>query len=173
MTAVAGSVYTAAQFNQFVRDNLNETAPAKASASSRLIVTSGANQIAEREVLEEFIDAAQTTTSTTFDDLATVGPSVTLDTGNRAVVILTTWAENSTAGGICSMAFEISGTTTSAANDARSVVHESGNAGDVQRASAVSLFSSLTPGSNTFTAKYKVSAGTGTFRRRNLAVLAL
>ena len=33
MTAVSGSVYTAAQFNTFVRDNLNETAPAKATTA--------------------------------------------------------------------------------------------------------------------------------------------
>src|SRR5690606_12967068 len=33
MTAVSGSVFTAAQFNQFVRDNLNETAPARATTA--------------------------------------------------------------------------------------------------------------------------------------------
>jgi hypothetical protein len=31
----------------------------------------------------------------------------------------------------------------------------------------------LTQGSNTFTAKYQVSAGTGTFQWRNITVLAL
>ncbi|GII42264.1 hypothetical protein [Planotetraspora phitsanulokensis] len=41
MTAVANSIFTTAAFNQYVRDNLLETAPAKATTGSRLIVTTG------------------------------------------------------------------------------------------------------------------------------------
>lgn len=50
MTAVASTAFTAAQFNTHVRDNLNETAPAKATTSGRLIVTAGPNSIAEQTI---------------------------------------------------------------------------------------------------------------------------
>lgn len=173
MTAVSGSVYTAAQFNTFVRDNLNETAPAKATQPSRLIVTDGANSIAERDLVEDSITTAETTASTTFADLATPGPSVTVTTGSKALVIITAMMSNSTVNGINIATFEVSGATTSAANIVRAVENTSSTANAVLRASATTLFSSLTPGSNTFTMKYQVNAGTGTFQRRNIAVLAL
>jgi hypothetical protein len=48
MTAVANSTFTAAQFNQYVRDNLNETAPAKATSAGSYFVADGVNSIAER-----------------------------------------------------------------------------------------------------------------------------
>lgn len=173
MTAVSGSVYTAAQFNTFVRDNLNETAPAKATQPSRLIVTDGANSIAERDLVEDVVFTAETTASTTFTDLATPGPSVTVDTGSKALVVVTAMMSNSTINGINISTFEVSGATTSAANIVRAVENTSSTANAVVRASAVTLFSSLNPGSNTFTMKYQVNAGTGTFQRRNIAVLAL
>ena len=50
MTAVSGSVLTAAQFNTYVRDNLNETAPAKATAAGQIFVSTAANAIAARLV---------------------------------------------------------------------------------------------------------------------------
>jgi hypothetical protein len=173
MTAVSGGVFTSAQFNTHVRDNLLETAPAKATTESRLIVTAGLNTIVERELSEQSIGPTETTTSTTYDDLTTFGPSVTVTTGSRALVIVTARMFSNTAGGQNFAAFELSGTTTSPANDSRAVVFESSASGDVMRGSAVTLFSSLTPGVNTFTMKYRVGSGTGSFGNRNLAILAL
>ena len=46
-----------------------------------------------------------------------------------------------------------------------------GVAGGNVNASDVSLWTALNPGSNTFTAKYRVSSGTGTFLSRRIIVM--
>lgn len=50
MTAVTNATFAAAEFNTHVRDNLNETAPAKATVTNRLIITNGANAVREQSV---------------------------------------------------------------------------------------------------------------------------
>src|SRR3546814_19340432 len=69
MTAVANTVFTAAQFNQHVRDNLNETAPAKATAAGGYFVATGVNAIAQRIADGNTDTNTGTTTSTTYTDL--------------------------------------------------------------------------------------------------------
>jgi hypothetical protein len=177
MTAVANSTFTAAQFNQYVRDNLNETAPAKATAAGGHFVSTGVNSIAERHTdgTTDLNDGE--TTSTTFDDLdspAAVGPSVTVDTGPSALVIVHCQLSNSGAGS-SRMAYDVSGATTISAADNRGT-GIFGSAGVTLIASGVALHFgglALNPGSNTFTAKYRVSSGTGTFTQRRIAVFPL
>ncbi len=43
ITFTSGSVLTAAQLNTYLRDNLNETAPAKFTAAGQLFVSTAAN----------------------------------------------------------------------------------------------------------------------------------
>jgi hypothetical protein len=173
MTAIANSVFTAAQYNTHVRDNLLETAPAKATTGARLIVTTGLNSVAERVVSESFVVTAETTTSTSYDDLATVGPTVTVTTGSAALTILSVRMGNSTAA-YCLASVQVSGASSVAAADARSLRYLSATGGNEHRGSVSSLFTGLTPGSNTFTAKYLVRpSGTGTFQERRLTVIAL
>lgn len=50
MTFVAGAILTAAQMNTYVKNNMLETAPAKASVTDRLIVTDGANSVREQPI---------------------------------------------------------------------------------------------------------------------------
>lgn len=171
MTAVANSTFTAAQFNQYVRDNLNETAPAKATGSSGYFVGDGVNSIAERRAMSSADLTSGTTTSTTYTNLTGtgIGPTITVDTGPAALVIVRCSAENS-GGGSSRMAYEISGDTSLAAADNRGVGFFGAAGGNIN-ASDVSLVSALTPGSNTFTAKYRVSSGTGTFTSRRILVL--
>lgn len=171
MTAVASSVFTAAQFNTFLRDNLNETAPAKATTAGAHFAVSGVNEISERIATTEIVLTSETTTSTTFDDLTTPGPAVTVDTGPNALVIVHASMEN-TGAGSSRMAYEVSGSTSSAPADNRGIGVQ-GVAGAVVLASGVTLQTGLTPGSNTFTAKYRVSSGTGTFLSRRLIVFPL
>lgn len=171
MTAVASSVFTAAQFNTFLRDNLNETAPAKATTAGAHFAASGVNEIAERLSATDAVLTSETTTSTAFDDLATAGPEVTVETGPYAFVIVHGAMEN-TGAGSSRMAFDTSGATTLAAADNRGIgVY--GVAGTGAILSGVTLMTTLTPGSNTFTAKYRVGSGTGTFLSRRLMVLPL
>jgi hypothetical protein len=171
MTFTSGSVLTAAQLNTHLRDNLGETAPAKATTAGRIFVATGTNSLAERQVGNDAVVVSQTTSSTTFTDLATPGPAVTVTTGTTVIVILTAFLQNSSAGANSQMGYEISGAYALAADATRSLIYESGNASDLTQMSIVLPAVGITAGSNTFTAKYLVSAGTGTFHRRHIVVL--
>lgn len=169
MTAVAGATFTAAQFNQFVRDDLNETAPAKATAAGQIFVSTAANAIAARVPDTAAVVTSQTTASTSYTDLATVGPTVTSTTGTAALVMFGAQISNSGANS-SRMSVAVSGASTVAANDQWAAINVGTSA---LRIVSFHFFTGLTAGSNTFTAKYDVSAGTGTFVNRELAVIPL
>lgn len=172
MTAVANSTFTAAQFNQFVRDNLNETAPAKATSAGSYFVASGVNSIAERTPNLAGILTSETTTSTTMTDLATFGPSVTVTTGPYALVLTHCQVENSGAGSAYA-GVEVTGASSIAPALNRAINVFNAPAVRVGAGTAVLYHGSLalTPGSNTFTMKYRVSSGTGTFADRRIIVM--
>lgn len=116
----------------------------------------------------------QSTTSTTYTDLATVGPSVTLTTGTKVVVAVTCYTDPTGAGATGAMSFAVSGATTTAANDDFAAGlwawSASGGSGVVSWVGTVTV----TAGSNTFTAKYKRgSAATHNFQDRYITVWAL
>lgn len=171
MTAVANSTFTAAQFNQYVRDNLNETAPAKATATSSYFAADGVNSIAERRADSAADLSSGIRTVATFGNLAgtSVGPACTVETGTAAFVIVRCSLENSGTGS-SRMAYAISGATSQAAADNRGL-HVYGVAGVNVGVSDVSLVRGLTPGTNVFTAQYRVSSGTGTFSSRRIMVM--
>lgn len=172
MTAIAGNVFTAAQFNTFVRDNLAETAPAKAATLGGYFVTSDTNQITERTAAQSLVATSETTTSTSYTDLATTGPTVTLTTGSAAIVAIGAQiGPVSTGTNSIWMSYAVSGASTIAESDTNAL-HQIGlGTTGAFRASQVHLLTTLTPGSNTFTAKYKVGAGTGTWAARRLVIL--
>jgi hypothetical protein len=172
MTAVAHSVFTAAQFNTYVRDLFNETAPAKATGSGSIFVGTGVNSIAERFPDVDFIQTLQTTASSSYVDLASAGPALTLTTGENALVVLTCNMESNTAGGISNMGVAITGATSEAATESNSLRYESGSTGDALQATFATIYTTLTPGSNVFTAKYKTNgAGTSSFSARKVCIL--
>ena len=170
-TWVASEDVTAAIMNAHVRDNFNETAPGKASAAGNMIVTDAVNSIIERTPDKVLIGTSETTTSTSFTDLATAGPAVTADTGTKALVIMTARIANSNAGQLVQMGYAVTSATTIAAAGSRALLYESSVANDRVQASAAYLEEGLTAGSNIFTAKYAVSGGTGTFQHRQLTVI--
>lgn len=172
MTAVANSVFTAAQFNTHVRDNLLETAPGKATTAGRIFVATGANAIAERAVVSARVAAAEATTSTSYTDLTTSGPALTVTTGAQAIVTVTAEMSNNTTGNRCFVGCQVSGASAVAGDDDDCLRFQA-YAGNASHRSTASTFYSLTPGSNTFTMKYRVDGGTGTFQRRRLIVIAL
>lgn len=163
-------VVTSAQMNGQIRDNMLETAPSKATATSwpQLFSVSGTNTVSPREIKDETVTTAETTTSTSFTDLATVGPGVTLTTGSFALTFPASRVFNS-AGGVSYASVDITGASTSAATDGRGVANQGTN--DIRAASAQLL--ATTAGSNVFTMKYRVSSGTGTFQSRRLCVMGL
>src|SRR6266568_2580965 len=121
MTAVAGATFSAAQFNQYVRDNLNQTSPALATTAGQYFVATAANAIAALALGSATVATAETTTGTSYGDLATVGPVVTLTTGTSAMIYLKTGVENNTANIGTFMGFAISGSTSLAASDANAI----------------------------------------------------
>jgi hypothetical protein len=170
MTAIAGSVFTAAQFNQFIRDNLAETAPAKATTPGGYFVTTATNQIAERNGQAATQLANDNTTSTSYTDLdATTGPSITVTTSNCALVVISASLSNS-ANVSARMAYEVSGASSIAPADNRGI-GTFGVAGVGIVASNTVFHNDLTAGSNTFAAKYRVAGGTGSFTSRRITVL--
>lgn len=174
MTAVAGSVFTAAQFNTFIRDNLAETAPAKATTPGSFFTTSATNQITERVPAQATVNTSETTTSTTFTDLATVGPTVTVTTGVQALIVVSAEISNNTASQAGRIAVDISGATTIAPDNNKVLRQESSGTTEFQRCSLVYLQTALTPGSNTFKMMYTtVGASTASFNFRNLVVLPM
>lgn len=115
----------------------------------------------------------QTSSSTSYVDLATVGPSVTLETGDAAEVTIVATIGNS-AGAHCYMSFAVSGATTLAASDLRAFFGPVGNIVTLaSRFTATYMVTGLTAGDNTFTAKYRVGTGTGTWENRTIFVRPL
>lgn len=116
---------------------------------------------------------SQTTTSTTFTDLITSGPTVTLTTGTKALVHVAAVLSNDTAGAESYMGFAVSGASTIAPDPSAAVMWSTPIANGRIQAGYFVLVSSLTAGVNTFTGKYLVTAGTGTFGNRRIAVVPL
>lgn len=81
MTAVAGSVFTAADYNTHIRDNLNATIAGLAvdplEVGARWPVSAGQNRIAMRNLKRSEISAESPYRSSDWGDLATPGPVVT------------------------------------------------------------------------------------------------
>lgn len=147
-----GEVVSAATLNTYVKDNLIDL-DRRATITSATVATS------------------QTSTSTTYADLTTSGPAVTVTTGTKAFLVLSALMLNSGANAFAYMSFAVSGATTVAAGDTTALIVQFYAAAAAFRASCGSPVSSLTAGSNTFTAKYKVSSNTGTWQDRSLLVL--
>jgi len=171
LTAVANTAFTAAQFNASVRDNLLETAPAKATTTGRWFVSSAANTIAERSILDAVVETSQTTTSATYANLTTNGPEITLTTGAKAFVFINAWSQNTIALTASYASFGITGATTNAPSDGRAVTNE--NSANAATSACRSTLIDCTGGSNVFLMQYRVGGGTGTFQRRRMQVMAM
>ncbi|HLU98514.1 MAG TPA: hypothetical protein VKZ89_16910 [Thermobifida alba] len=171
MTFVAGSVLTAAQLNTHLRDNLLESAAAKATEQGGYFVTDSAHRIVERVGRRQTITTEETTTSTSYDDLATQGPTVTVQTGELALALWSCEMRSSNSEPTtCRVTVDVTGASNIAGNDVRALTNSTGAEGRHQSSHAV-FFDDLTPGENTWTMKYRTSSGTATFQRRRLIVL--
>lgn len=167
-TAVAGSPFTAAVFNAQVRDNLLATAPALATTISSFFTATGSNVIAERIPTQNNATGSSTTTSTSYGNLAdAVTTSVTVNTGANAWVLLYCNLSNSGVNNTW-MSYAVSGGTVLASSDT-SAMQRAITGGE--RSGHAVYQTGLNTGSNTFTLQYRVTAGTGTFSVRRIAVI--
>lgn len=174
LTAVANTPFSAAQYNLYIRDNFREMAPEKATAAGQYFCSTDQNKLGVYTAQTASVATSQTTTSTSYTDLATVGPSVTIDHGKTVMVILAATMSNNTADLQCRMTFEATGSViTIVPNDKWCAKVDGTPLGQASRVSAARLAGDLHAGTSTFTAKYRVGGGTGTFFDRTIIVWPL
>lgn len=163
-------VLTAAMMNA-IKDNINETAPAKAIVGSWPLhfTSSATNTVAAREIRDHTVSDQDSTANTAYVDLPSIGPIVTVTTGAFALVFPASRVFN-TAGGVSYASFLVEGATVGdVVADGRGVANQGT---DDLRAASVQLMAT-TPGSNVFQMKYRVSSATGTYQSRRLCVMGL
>jgi hypothetical protein len=174
------SVLTAAQLNAQLRDNMLETAPAKATTAGSLFVGTGLNGIAERFPSETTEFASETTGSTAYANLPTAGPNVTVTTSLSALVGVTCALNNTIAGAYSCMSVACYTPTPLTriidADDNYALVGKAEgtlSTAPILRASQFRLMTIPIAQSNLFQGKYRVQSGTGTFDDRSLLVIPL
>jgi len=171
-TWVAATQVTEGDINAHLRDNLLETMPAKATAAGSIFVATGLNQIATRMPTVATIATSQSTTSTSFTNLTTVGPSITVTTGNQALVMFSASVNNN--GGNARATVVSTPTWVDAVVQAWAIIGGTQRTANAPfRGMGHKLFTDLVAGPNTFTVKYSTGAGTATFADRSLVVIPL
>ena len=132
-------------------------APASASANNASALTTG----------------AQTTSSGSFTGLTTA-TAVTVTTGTKALVIISTEMSISVNSEQMWASWAVSGATTVAASTSLSVFTETPSTGTLPRVNTFTrgyIQTGLTAGSNTFTMQFKVGGGTGVYGNRSISVV--
>jgi hypothetical protein len=123
------------------------------------------------------VSTRQSTSSTTYTNLTTSGPAVTLTTGTKVLVIVSAAIDDDNGSGRPAfMDFAVSGATTRAASDTTALIEIQSTtpATRAQRASSAQGIT-VTAGSNTFTARYKSNTNGDTvfFADRTITVIDL
>lgn len=174
MTFVPGNVLTAAQLNTHLRDNMLETAPGRASVLNSIFVSQSPFRIEERTIKANRVATSQSLTTSSYADLATVGPSVTCTTGTSAIVFLNSTFTPAVTDTGCGMSFAVTGDSDRSAADKDAILIDGTTGGNALRVGTNIFVSGLTPGVNVFTAKYKSSGNNSTtFNDRFIGVLPL
>lgn len=169
----ANAVLTAAELNEQLRDNLMEQMPALAAVEGSWFSVADVNELIERSLASDEVLAVEQTASTSYVDLATVGPEVTIETGTSALVLFSGLLYSDSTGAQCCMSYGVSGATpTRAASDDSAIISDGlGTNGNVWGFMSFDFVEDLTPGANIFTAKYRAGgAGTMTAYARTLTV---
>ena len=116
----------------------------------------------------------QTTTSSSFTDLATAGPSVTVVTGTSAIVAVSCFALNTVgAGNTAFLGVDVSGASTIAANVDSGIRTTFWTSNASVAMSAMFKITGLTAGSNTFKMQYKCDGSTINFGNRYIVVIPI
>lgn len=185
LTAVNNATFTAAQYNTHARDNFMEMEPAKATAvksgteAFMMFHATGTNAIAERSMKNAIVQktsGGQDTSDTTYGDLYTTGPSVSIRTGTSALVLFGCLIGNQTANSASYASVAVSGASTVAADDDWCIELDGhtacsdGSDDQCVRRSQWHLFTGLTPGTNVFTMQYRAGSGTAQFNYRHMMV---
>lgn len=186
ITWVDGAVLTSAQLNTNLRDNFLEQIPAKSTnnggAGGGYFTIAAPHGLRERGVAIHEISSSQSTTSQVYDDLASVGPFVSVRTGTRALVLFQADGSCTIRGKVPRCTVEVAGTTVQKADDSGAALGYSDcnatspatvGTGSVSTRGGWLYFQDLNPGLNYFIMKYATSDGTATFSNRRLHVFPL
>lgn len=178
MTAEAGTYVTRAQFNVHVRDNLLETEAAGAVTPGALWFADGPGRGSEHIIQDHVIETSETTTSETYTDLDTFGPTIT-SFCNEWILIFTNCrlANSTTKGSYASyeVVSEEEGLFQDEPKASRAIIRD-GGAGAANRYGQVSSLKGLAgPMRYKISMKYRVgdTATTGTFSARRLQIMPL
>jgi hypothetical protein len=172
MTFVNNSVLTAAQLNIYLRDNMLETAVARAVSAGGYFVSTGPGSIIQRKVMQAATDTSLAVTSEGFEaqeNTTAPGPTVTMDTGTSALVWIGA-SVSTAAAAIARMTCNVSGATSISGDDSRSWSVQFGSGSRFAMGGTAIWYNVLVPGSNTFTAEYRTSTSTATFTARRIIV---
>ena len=123
-----------------------------------------------------FVSSSETTTSATFTNLTTSGPTVTLTVPATGVVLVMMTATMFTneANSAAVVGLSVSGANTIAPGDDIYNVSPAAGASATTTSSISKLLTGLNPGSTTFTMKYRRAGGVNaTFGNRTLVVIPL
>lgn len=170
-------------------DTINESTPSNGVTVASLNIKSGKLNTNNSVVTANITNAAvtadklslggaqavvatdETTTSTSYADIATPGPAVTVTIGANGVALVGFSSGIFNVADVKRVSVAVSGATTTAASDTWSIRNDvsafNGNQGTTY------LFTGLTPGSNTFTLKYKTASGTAHFFERKINAIPL
>lgn len=145
--------------------------PGTAAAGDAISLTS-------TNTYSESTSAAETTTSTSFTNLTTVGPvipDVRIGPSGRCLVFMSAIITVLTAAEGGNMGFEISGATSVSPGDGSKTLGHYGSVNSQLAGTRLWLETGLNAGLHTFTAKYFYGGGAGSvrFSNRNLTVMAL
>lgn len=176
---VDGAILTAAELNIYCRDNMLETAPAKATIPSSYFVTNGQNQIVQRTPVTQIISTSSAESISTVDvplNLTTFGPSISVQTNGSALVIMGFTGNSpeaiSNAPGLTTT-LEVTGASNIPATYLGPYsVGAQGRTTDLRFSLSGAFFvDNLNPGLNTFTMKYATNFGIANFNERHLTIL--
>jgi hypothetical protein len=118
-----------------------------------------------------FTLASETTASTSYTNLATVGPQVSVTTGTLALVLFACGIDNTVTNGASEASVMVTGASSVAASTDWSLRRDGLASSNSLILGRAHMFSGLTPGTNTFRMQYKVGSGTGSFFNREIVVL--
>lgn len=176
MTAVANDIFYADDFNTYVRDNLNATEAAIVDDAGQYFVATGANALAKRTPASARVDTSQTYTGgVTWGDPSTAGPSVTVTTGNSALVHIAARMQNDVDYRTVRATFRVDGATTITESDHPCQIVWDGVASGNGCRMGTWTRVGLNSGSNTFKMRYSTggSGVTGTYQYRHIIVVPL
>lgn len=122
-----------------------------------------------------YVATSQSTSSTSYTDLATAGPAATAVVGTTGFLFVGVTCKTTpdTSAGTSFMGIALSGANTLAAADKYAVEFRRDANATLAMWGGSWLITGLTPGSTTVTAKYKVGANNASFEHRHVFAIPL